>query len=63
MQKKYQQLIALGFYNVFIYSGGMFEWLMLQDIFGNDIFPTNKKEFDFLKYKPQQILNVSLLEN
>ena len=63
VQKKYQQLTALGFYNVFVYNGGMFEWLMLQDIFGIDLFQTNKKEIDFLKYKPQQILNVSLLEN
>ena len=31
---KYNQLISLGFYNVFIYTGGMFEWLMLQDIYG-----------------------------
>jgi hypothetical protein len=30
--KKYQQLLQLGFFNVFIYSGGLFEWLMLQDI-------------------------------
>ena len=30
---KYNQLSALGFYNVQIYTGGLFEWLMLQDIF------------------------------
>ena len=34
--KKYNQLISLGFTNVYIYSGGMFEWLLLQDIFGNE---------------------------
>ena len=38
--------------NVFIYSGGMFEWLCLQDIYGNELFPTTKKELDILKYKP-----------
>ena len=59
--KKYQQLISLGFINVFIYTGGLFEWLMLQDIFGFDEFPTTKKQLDFIKYKPQQQLNVRLI--
>ena len=59
--QKYQQLISLGFMNVFIYSGGLFEWLMLQDIYGEEEFPTTIKQLDFLKYKPQQRLNVSLL--
>lgn len=49
---KYEQLLKLGFMNVFIYSGGMFEWLCLQDIYGNELFPTTKKELDILKYKP-----------
>jgi len=62
VQKKYQQLLSLGFYNIFIYPGGMFEWLMLQDIYGKDLFPTTKNELDFLKYKPNSILNISLLE-
>jgi hypothetical protein len=31
---KYTQLTSLGFYNVSIYVGGMFEWLLLQDIYG-----------------------------
>lgn len=61
-QKKYQQLLSIGFYNIFLYTGGLFEWLMLQDIYGQELFPTNKKEVDFLKYKPSQMLNVSLLE-
>ena len=60
--KKYQQLLSIGFYNVFVYQGGMFEWLMLQDIYGDDLFPTNKKEIDFLKFKPRSILNISLIE-
>ena len=61
--KKYQQLLSLGFYNVFIYMGGMFEWLLLQDIYGTDDFPTTSKQLDVLKYKPSPILNISLLEN
>jgi hypothetical protein len=59
---KYNQLTSLGFYNVYIYPGGLFEWLMLQDIYGSDEFPTTKKELDILKYKPNKVLNVHLLE-
>lgn len=59
---KYNQLKSLGFYNVYIYTGGLFEWLMLQDIYGDNEFPTTKKELDFLKYKPHKTLNIQLLE-
>jgi rhodanese-related sulfurtransferase len=59
---KYQQLTSLGFYNVYVYPGGLFEWLMLQDIYGNSDFPTTKKELDILRYKPNKILNIQLLE-
>jgi len=60
--KKYQQLIKLGFTEVYIYLGGMFEWLLLQDIFGSDEFMTTSKHLDLLKYKPPSILNVALLK-
>lgn len=59
---KCNQLISLGFYNVYIYIGGLFEWLLLQDIYGTQEFPTTKKELDLLKFKPNKILNISLLE-
>jgi len=59
---KYNQFTSLGFYNVYIYTGGLFEWLMLQDIYGEKEFPTTKKEIDFLKYKQHKILNIPLLE-
>ena len=62
INKKYQQLLYLGFYNIFVYTGGLFEWLLLQDIYGKDLFPTTKKELDILKYKPNQMLNIALLE-
>jgi len=62
VQKKYQQLLTLGFYNIFVYTGGMFEWLLLQDIYDKDLFPTTKQELDLLKYKPNQLLNIALLE-
>lgn len=62
VNKKYQQLYSLGFYNIYLYSGGMFEWLMLQDIYGKDLFPTTRKELDLLKYKPNAMLKMGLLE-
>jgi hypothetical protein len=62
LYKKQQQLSSLGFYNVYIYLGGLFEWLCLQDIYGADDFPTTKKELDLLKYKSNKTLNVHLIE-
>jgi len=59
---KYKQLVSLGFFNVYIYTGGLFELLMLLDIYGEKEFPTTKKEIDFLKYKPNKLLNIPLLE-
>lgn len=50
--KKVEQLMGLGFYNVYLYPGGLFEWLCLQDIYGYEEFPTTSKELDILKYKP-----------
>lgn len=50
--KRHTELVSLGFQRVFIYRGGMFEWLCLQDIYGNDEFPTSSREIDILKYKP-----------
>ena len=49
--KKYNQLYALGFINLYIYCGGIFEWLLLQDIYGEEAFKTTTKEIDILKYK------------
>ena len=43
--------------------GGLFEWLLLQDMYGSDEFPTTNKELDVLKYKPISILNIHLLGN
>jgi|UniRef100_A0A6C0IQE8 hypothetical protein len=50
--KKIEQLTSLGFYNVFLYPGGLFEWLCLQDIYGYEEFPTTTNELDLLKFKP-----------
>ena len=48
---KFNQLYKLGFTNLYIYIGGLFEWLLLQDIYGDDEFPTTTKIIDILKYK------------
>ena len=57
--KKYDQIKKLGG-NAYIYPGGLFEWLLLQDIYGNDHFKTTKysKSMDILKYKPNNVLNI-----
>lgn len=60
--KKIRQLLSLGFYNVYLYSGGLFEWLLLQDIYGEDEFPTTKKELDILKFKPKSSFNLLLTD-
>ena len=61
--KKYNQLINLGFTSVYLYLGGLFEWLLLQDIYGFDNFPTTSRHLDLLKYKPNQKLNISYIGN
>jgi len=61
--KKYKQLNDLGFININIYTGGMFEWLLLQDIYGNDEFKTTTRELDILKYRPDSKLNRLYLTN
>jgi hypothetical protein len=57
-EKKYHQLKQLGFGKVFVYSGGLFEWILLQDIYGDSHFPvTNPPNKDLLKYAPKSVLN------
>jgi hypothetical protein len=51
VENKNKQLQNLGFSRVFVYSGGMFEWCLLQDIYGADVFQTTKKVGDILKHK------------
>ena len=59
--KKYEQLLTLGCNSVFVYTGGLFEWLLLQDIYGKDEFPTTSDELDILKYRSESIFNNRLL--
>lgn len=48
---KYNQLKKLGYENVYVYNGGLFEWSILQEIFGDDNFETTSKCKDILLYK------------
>ena len=60
---KYKQLANLGFRNIYIYPGGIFEWLCLQDIYGFEDFPTTKKELDILKFKGRSVFTSYMLTN
>jgi len=59
---KYEQLVKLGIKHVYIYNGGMFEWLLLQDVYGRELFPTTSRELDILKYKPRKILDILFIK-
>ena len=59
---KYNQLTGLGFSNVYVYPGGLFEWLLLQDIYSDGLFRTVGTETDLLKYKGPRRLGVLMLE-
>lgn len=50
---KYNQILKLGHANVSVYVGGLFEWLMLNDIYGSEQFPVTKQCNDFYKYRPK----------
>ncbi|AET72990.1 hypothetical protein PGAG_00101 [Phaeocystis globosa virus 12T] len=54
--EKYEQLTKLGFSNVYLYIGGLFEWLLLQDYYCADEFPTTSENIDLLKYKGKNII-------
>lgn len=55
---KSQQLYSLGFTNIFIYVGGLFEWALLQEIYDFENFPTTTKLSDPLRFKPSNKFNV-----
>jgi len=49
--RKASQLKELGIKDVFVYTGGLFEWLLLQDIYGRTEFPTTTHLIDILRHK------------
>jgi hypothetical protein len=62
VEKKYKQLLGLGFIDIYIYMGGMFEWMLLQDIYGKEEFPTTSKVLDILKFYPMSTFGKHYLE-
>jgi len=61
VERKAKQLQSLGFSEIYIYSGGMFEWLLLQELYGFSEFPTTVKTVSFtdiIKYRPNKILGI-----
>lgn len=55
IETKYRQLLKL--YpekNLHIYYGGLFEWTLLKDIYG-DTFQTTSKDEDILRFKPLSV--------
>jgi hypothetical protein len=60
---KCDQLTNLGFQSVYLYIGGLFEWLTLQDIYGKDEFRTTIYILDILKYKPTRIFGSYMITN
>lgn len=59
--KKYHQITSLGFPKVSIYPGGLFEWLLLQEVYSADEFPTTSIERDILKFKGRSALTTRML--
>jgi len=49
--RKYKQIQKLGFDNVYLYTGGLFEWLLLQEVYGKTEFPTTTVCRDILQYR------------
>jgi hypothetical protein len=49
--QKYNQLKKLGFTNVHIYFGGMYEWLLLQEVFDITNFQTDGTIENIVDYK------------
>jgi hypothetical protein len=62
VEKKYYQLVGLGFSDVVMYCGGIFEWVLLQDLYGVVEFPTVGRELDILKFRPAKIFGVARIE-
>jgi len=52
VDRKFEELADLGFRRIYIYVGGLFEWLMLQEIIGISEFPTTSRCMDLMVYQP-----------
>jgi len=52
VDRKVEELGELGFRRVYVYTGGLFEWLLLQDVYGVAEFPTTGRCTDLLVFQP-----------
>lgn len=52
VERKCSQLKGIGFADIFVYVGGLFDWLLLQEIYGPAEFPTIGVCKDLLRYRP-----------
>jgi hypothetical protein len=57
-RQKRAQLLSLGINDVYVYVGGLFEWALLQDIYGVTEFPTTNPITDLLVYRPKSRIDV-----
>jgi len=55
-RQKRAQLLSFGISDVYIYVGGLFEWGLLQDIYGATEFPTTANIDDLLAYRPRPLV-------
>jgi rhodanese-related sulfurtransferase len=63
VDRKCQQLSSLGFREVFVYSGGMLEWMLLQDVFGYAEFPTTSRSGDIFQFQADSVFKIPRLTN
>lgn len=54
--EKARTLRLMGLSRLLVYRGGLFEWLLLQEVFGQDQFPTQGACPDLLAYRPSPTL-------
>mgnify|MGYP000226777342 CR=1 FL=1 len=56
IDSKITQLQSLALNDIFVYKGGLFEWMLLQDIYGDTQFSTTRKVLDLLRFKPTTVI-------
>ena len=59
VETKFEQIQNLGMKDIYVYYGGLFEWLLLNELYGDDDFPvakTTTASIDIQKYRPLPIL-------
>ena len=58
VETKFEQIQNLGIKEVSIYYGGLFEWLLLSELYGNEEFPltTDGAKLDIQKFRPESKL-------